>query len=56
MLKGKPTLGGMSMSKERRRALGIFLSVTVLACNYSPLTQEILDRSILPARAEAASA
>ena len=44
------------MSKERRQALGIFLSVMILACNYSPLTQEILDRSVLPARAEAASA
>jgi len=28
------------MRRERRRALGIFLSVTALACNYSPLLRE----------------
>ena len=30
------------MKTQRRRALGIFLSVTALACNYSPLVRESL--------------
>ena len=37
------------MEKERRRALGIFLAVMALACNYSPL----LQGAALPAAARA---
>ena len=34
--------GGMGMDKERRQALGIFLAVTALACNYSPLGRQAI--------------
>lgn len=34
--------GGMGMDKERRQALGIFLAVTALACNYSPLVRQAI--------------